>query len=93
MFCFIFMYIFAYKLNFYAMKYTAVEWLENEFKEIFAEFGGLDSLWLKRFNQAKEMEKEQIIEARINGDLNGACIFKIAREKAEQYYKETFKSE
>ena len=43
--------------------------------------------------QAKSMEKEQIIDARINGDMNGMCIAKLAKEKAEQYYNETFKSE
>ena len=69
---------------------TAVEW--------FAEKVGHNSLislveYNELFEQAKEMEKKQIIEARINGDVNGACIFKIAREKAEQYYNTTFKSE
>jgi hypothetical protein len=39
------------------------------------------------------MEKEQIINARINGDMNGMCIAKLAKEKAEKYYNETFKSE
>ena len=36
------------------------------------------------FEQAKEMEKEQIIEAYSNGDDNIS---------AQQYYNETFKSE
>jgi len=44
------------------MKQTAVEWLENEFKESHKMFGGIDTNWIKRFEQAKEMEKEQIIE-------------------------------
>jgi hypothetical protein len=64
------------------MKQTAVEWLveqiENkngkEFNSYFKEF----------IEQAKEMEKEQIIEAYCNGDDNIS---------AEQYYNETFKSE
>jgi hypothetical protein len=43
--------------------------------------------------QAKSMEKEQIIDARINGDMNGMCIAKLAKEKAEHYYNKTFKSE
>jgi hypothetical protein len=41
------------------MKQTAVEWLENEFKEAHKMFGGIDTNWIKRFEQAKAMEKEQ----------------------------------
>lgn len=72
------------------MKETAVEW--------FAEKVGHNSLislveYNELFEQAKEMEKKQIVDARINGDVNGACIFKIARREAEQYYNKTFKSE
>jgi len=33
------------------------------------------------------------VEARINGDMNGICIAKLAKEKAEQYYNETYKNE
>ena len=76
---------------------TAVEWLYDQIKNGFnynrLERNGYENQRDRLFEQAKEMEKEQIIEARINGDVNGACIFKIAREKAEQYYNETFKSE
>ena len=36
------------------MKQTAVEWLENEFKEAHKMFGGIDTNWIKRFEQAKE---------------------------------------
>jgi hypothetical protein len=41
------------------MEQTAVEWLENEFKEAHKMFGGIDTNWIKRFEQAKTMEKEQ----------------------------------
>ena len=66
------------------MKQTAVEWLTEQYLE---QYDLLDSdLYLK----AKEMEKEQIIEANNRG-------WKVARENifepAEQYYNETFKSE
>jgi hypothetical protein len=44
------------------MKQTAIEWLLNEFQEAHKDFGGLDLEWLKRFNQAKEMEKQQLSE-------------------------------
>jgi hypothetical protein len=65
------------------MKQTAVEWLveqiENkngkEFNSYFQEF----------IEQAKEMEKEQIIDA------CKQCSY--SYEEAEQYYNETFKSE
>lgn len=42
-------------------KQTAVEWLENEFKEAHKMFGGIDTNWIKRFEQAKAMEKEQMV--------------------------------
>lgn len=72
------------------MKQTAVEWLVEQLDlNVFES----DEEIADVIDKAKEMEKKQIIEARINGDVNGACIFKIAREKAEQYYNETFKSE
>ena len=63
------------------MEQTAVEW--------FAEKIGHNSLMaLTEYNeileQAKAMEKEQIIEAYSNGDDNIS---------AQQYYNETFKSE
>jgi hypothetical protein len=64
---------------------TAVEWLVEQIT---------DSTMPAReaIEQAKEMEKEQIIEARINGDMNGMCIAKLAKEKAEKYYNETYKN-
>ena len=54
---------------------TAVEWLENELKKI--PFINPK----EAFEQAKAMEKEQIIDAFQAGD---------DRVMAEQYYKETF---
>jgi hypothetical protein len=64
------------------MKQTAVEWLWD--KLLKAEFINDPEELL---NQAKAMEKEQIKDAWINsltkGDYNSA----------EEYYKETFKSE
>ena len=75
------------------MKQTAVEWLESQILEgsINIENG---EMYIKlpkdALKKAKEMEKEQIIEANNRG-------WKVARENifepAEQYYNETFKSE
>jgi hypothetical protein len=66
---------------------TAVEWLVSRINH-----GGLVSK--KQFNelvdQAKQMEKEQIIEA--HSDWRNRWG-KLPSRSAEQYYKETFKSE
>ena len=68
------------------MKQTAVEWLAKELESYGAPqickitWEDLDSL----VNQAKAMEKEQIIDAYCMGDDNIV---------AEKYYNETFKSE
>jgi hypothetical protein len=67
------------------MKQTAVEWLENELKKI---------PFIKpqdAFEQAKEMEKQQIIDAFENGEDNidsDGCS--IDRNGAEQYYKQKY---
>ena len=65
---------------------TAVEWLTEQYLE---QYDLLDSdLYLK----AKEMEKQQIIEAHEEGFYSPP--FRMSRRKeAEQYYNETFKSE
>jgi hypothetical protein len=52
-------------------KQTAVEWLENEFQEIFKEWGGLDTNWIKRFEQAKAMEKNNYICSKCKCSLDG----------------------
>ena len=74
-----------YKRN--RMDMTAVEWLIEELKE--------NSLltfneWKELFEQAKEMEKQQIIEAM---DRMGNTDFYCEYESPEHYYKKTFKSE
>lgn len=75
------------------MKQTAVEWLVSNMPNIGEYIPlGVTLEFQAKIEQAKAMEKEQIIKARINGDVNGACIFKISREKAEQYYNETYES-
>ena len=60
------------------MKQTAVEWLV----ERLAENGILHSSDIAK---AKEMEKQQIIQA--------SCCGGDGESEAEQYYNETFKSE
>jgi hypothetical protein len=71
------------------MKQTAVEWLEDKIQSdmTFMEILGL-------INQAKEMEKEQIIKAFEIGYDNGACVQEgNAIYHGSNYYNETFKSE
>ena len=65
------------------MKQTAVEWLVDEIKEA-SKDGDIDFLFYKLkkelIEQAKEMEKQQIIDAYENGE----------NRSAELYYNETF---
>ena len=64
---------------------TAVEWLEQKAKEF-----AIDLDLLRYFQQAKEMEKQQIIDAYIRGNYksNRDMYWKI--ESAEKHYNETF---
>ena len=61
---------------------TAVEWL---IEAMYQETYPFNLKYSKIFEQAKEMEKEQIIDA------CKQCSY--SYEEAEQYYNETFKSE
>ena len=71
------------------MKQTAVEFLVDEFKEKL--IGNNVPEWVEKIiQQAKEMEKEQIIEAHDEGNNN---VWMVDNVTGEQYYNETFKSE
>jgi hypothetical protein len=80
------------------MKQTAVEWLAEKYDYAYwmvkrDEISpALAEEWKKHYlEQAKEMEKEQIIEAHEEGFYSAP--FRMSRRReAEQYYKETFKS-
>jgi hypothetical protein len=63
------------------MKQTAVEWLANEMPVIDWKV----PYWKIKLEKAKEMEKEQIIDAFILGELQQGF-----EDEAEQYYNETF---
>jgi hypothetical protein len=67
------------------MKQTAVEWLIQELNQKI-DFISMDKwdMIIDIMQQAKEMEKEQIIDAFQAGD---------DRVMAEQYYNETFKQD
>ena len=63
---------------------TAVEWLFQQLWETPKD----KFTWHSILEQAKEMEKEQIIDAWDNGCEDDGII-----DNAEQYYNKTFKSE
>jgi len=69
------------------MKQTAVEWLAIELWEKF-EMRGDGLLYDDILNQAKEMEKQQIIDAM---DVTQRTDFYVKYESSEHYYNETFK--
>jgi hypothetical protein len=65
---------------------TAVEWLQVQLNEN----GKLSAV---DFYQAKEMEKQQIIDACQQGFYDGLDLAKIKKSKfksSEQYYNETY---
>jgi hypothetical protein len=74
---------------------TAVEWVINELK--LNDTIEKENLIIVRqiIEQAKELEKQQIIDARVNGMCNGIDIGdkftnKDLTSTHEQYYNETF---
>ncbi len=67
------------------MKQTAVEWL---IIQMHTHWTNEDVNFQTLLEQAKEMEKEQIIEAYDKGEFNQGC-----NGDAEQYYNETFKKD
>jgi hypothetical protein len=70
-------------------KITAVEWFLNELLE--SKIIATDNYDVYMFRKAKEMEKEQIIEARIDG--HNAPSSTLKHYDAAQYYNETFKQQ
>jgi len=71
---------------------TAVEWLYNNLKSHFEHDGDLLEVVQISFNIAKEMEMQQIIEARVTAPLLDTCSKNEYIIEAEQYYNETFKN-
>ena len=62
-------------------QWTAVEWL---FERLTARMGGSIQAYRSTFEMAREMEKEQIMNA------YKADLYPCSDEDAEQYYNETF---
>jgi hypothetical protein len=66
---------------------TAVEWLQEALSLTFEQEMQFEGL----FQQAKEMEKQQIIDAFWNGDNSDCTSEQNSKEFAEEYYNQTFK--
>ncbi len=76
--------------------FTAVERFSNQTYELFEQYseGRIDRIQLNKLmvdatNKAKEMEKQQIIDATIYGDRFEGCY----GLDPEQYYNETYKQD
>ena len=69
------------------MKQTAVKWLEKQFVKLESTIG-VHGVMYEIIEQAKAMEKQQIVDAYDKGEFNQGC-----NGDAEQYYKETFKKD
>jgi len=68
-------------------KQTAVEWLENQLKDVKynrLEKNGYTNAVNNLYIQAKQMEKEQIVDAWYDGISGGQC------GTSEEYYNETY---
>ena len=66
------------------MKQTAVEWFEQQLDDLDIEIP------FSIFEQAKEMEKQQIIDAYKEGCWDSILDESTDIIRAEQYYNETF---
>ena len=84
------------------MKQTAVEWLGNEITNRIVKRNPHDTIIIQTqgeilielIEQAKAMEKEQIIQARATAPiLSFSFDHQDYIEEAEQYYEQKFKSE
>ena len=72
-------------------KQTAIDWLIDRIVQDQLHRDISHKVWLELFEQAKAMEKEQIINARLSLDKSdNIWDSAIAFEEAEQYYKETY---
>jgi len=74
------------------MKHTAVDWLYNNLKSHFEHDGDLLECVQMSMQQAKEIEKEQIIDAHIEGQrvFDKHPHTQWTNGQAEAYYNETF---
>jgi hypothetical protein len=76
---------------------TAIDFFNEQIRELEVEFEmtliSKKDYWLKRnviVEQAKQLEKQQIIDAFWNGDNSDCTSEQNSKEFAEKYYNETF---
>jgi len=69
-------------------KQTAVKWLEKEFVKLESTIG-IHGVMYELIEQAKAMEREQIMDAYIEASPR---LSDIITESAEQYYNETYET-
>ena len=74
------------------MKQTAVEWLCNQIYTIQVELEAGNTKLKNKIDQAKEMEKQQIIDACNQEECFGSSGYGIHEDitKGEEYYNVTF---
>jgi hypothetical protein len=75
------------------MKQTAVDWLESKIIQMVnhgSDFGEDFPALAVHLNKAKEMEKEQMVDAWSDGWLNDYEYDEDVKNSAEQYYNKTF---
>jgi hypothetical protein len=81
---------------------TAVKFLEKVFFTYAEPYAGFsekekwvisESDFMELIEQAKEMEKQQIINAHFAAQIEDIRFWNEAKEEANDYYNETFKSE
>ena len=75
-------------------KQTAVEWLVEQIKSDQNQKALSPDEWMEVIEQAKAMEKEQIVKAAQDNFYAGQDLangYKIDWNSAEQYYNETYK--
>lgn len=78
------------------MKQTAVEWFVEQLASIRKQNSGYRNIEIELkelIEQAKAMEKEQIMSAFMQGDIFGADYYDGVNPTDENYYNQTFKSE
>jgi hypothetical protein len=71
-------------------KQTAVEWLYERLERMIPITALYNIDKRKYFEQAKQMEKSQIVKARVDGDENHTFNSQMREEYAEDYYKENY---
>lgn len=67
-------------------KQTAVEWFIDNLKPLYPNIEEFKLI----IGLAKDMEKSQIINARVDGDENHTFNSQMREEYAEDYYKENY---